>query len=84
MNERDANFVDDSDLAQGPQPVEWKWNEWNVGEGLEEWDGRFNEENNSEEGFGGIYGHNDNEEVSSLNVSIDTTVENGVLVKKRH
>lgn len=44
--------------------MEWKWY---VGKGLWEWDGRFKEENNDDEGCGGIYNHNDDEEVFVIN-----------------
>lgn len=81
MREMDPIFEDDGDLEKGPQPINQKWY---VGEGFQEWDGRFNEKDNSEEGCGSIYEHIDDEKVtSSLDVCIDHIVNDGVLVKKR-
>lgn len=45
-------------------------------DGLPEWNGIFDEENNSDEECGGIYGHSDNEEAYDHRVSIDMTMKN--------
>lgn len=41
MKKMDPMFKDNGDPTKGPQPMNWKWY---VGEGLEEWDGQFDEE----------------------------------------
>lgn len=81
MKEMDHDFVDDGDPKKGPQAIS-TGND--IGEGLLDWDGCFNEENNSEKGCGSIYGHSDDVEVTlRLDVSIDHIMDNGVPVKKR-
>lgn len=55
------NFVDE-DLDEGPQPI-YIWDPF----GDDEWDGRFGEMYNNDEGVvgaGGIYGYSDDEEFS--------------------
>lgn len=78
MKEMDPHFMDDGDPCKEPQPINWKCY---VGGDLLEWDWCFEEEKNSMEDCGSIYGHNDDEYgAATVNFSID---HNGVYVKKR-
>lgn len=53
-----SNFVDD-DPEDGPQPLNI-WDSY----GDDEWDGRFDERYNDDEGAGGIYGFSDDEKTA--------------------
>lgn len=76
----DPNFVDDEPKI-GPQIIDWRQD---AGDGLPEWNGRFDELNNSDEDVVGIYCLSDDEEVTSnIDCYIEKTERNEEKVRKK-
>lgn len=76
----DCSFVA-KDPRIGPQEIDWKYY---VGDGLPDWDGRYDERYNFGENVGGVYESRDDEKVSfHLNCSIEMIEKNEEKIKRK-